>query len=52
MNAAMKRTKDFDVRVVERDFDNTCSLTLEINADSAPMLLARIADIDGATIAD
>lgn len=52
MNAAMKLTKDFDVRVVDREFDNTCSLTLEINADSAPPLLARIADIDGATLAD
>ncbi len=52
MNAAMKLTKDFDVQVVERNFDNTCSLTLSINADSAPMLRARIADIDGATLYD
>lgn len=52
MNAAMKLTKDFDVDVVERDFDNTCSLTLEINADSAATLRARIADIDGATLID
>ena len=52
MNAAMKLTKDFDVQLVERNFDNTCSLTLSINADSAPMLRARIADIDGATLYD
>ncbi len=52
MNAAMKLTKDFDVDVVEREFDNTCTLTLEINADSAPALRARIADIDGATLCD
>lgn len=52
MNAAMKLTKDFDVAVVDRSFDNTCSLTLEINADAAPQLRARIADIDGATLAD
>ncbi|MDE6286774.1 MAG: IMPACT family protein [Muribaculaceae bacterium] len=52
MNAAMKLTKDFDVAVVEREFDNTCTLTLEINADAAPALRARIADIDGATLCD
>lgn len=52
MNAAMKLTKDFDVRVVARDFDNTCSMVLEINADSADALRSRIADIDGATITD
>lgn len=52
MNAAMKLTKDFDVAIVDRCFDNTCSMTLEINADAAPLLRARIADIDGATLAD
>lgn len=52
MNAAMKLTKDFDVAVVDRCFDNTCSLTLEINADAAPALIARIADVDGATLVE
>lgn len=52
MNDAMKLTRDFDVTVVDRQFDNTCRMTLDINADTAPRLRARIDSIDGATIAD
>ncbi len=52
MNDAMKLTRDFDVAVVDRKFDNTCRMTLDINADDAPRLRARIDSIDGATIAD
>lgn len=52
MNDAMKLTRDFDVTVVDRQFDNTCRMTLDINADDAPRLRARIDSIDGATIAD
>lgn len=51
MNDAMKLTRDFDVTVVDRQFDNTCRMTLDINADDAPRLRARIDSIDGATIA-
>ncbi len=51
MNEAMKLTRDFDVEIVDRQFDNTCSMTLDINADAAPMLRARIDKIDGATLA-
>lgn len=52
MNDAMKLTRDFDVTVIDRQFDNTCRMTLDINADDAPRLRARIDSIDGATIAD
>lgn len=52
MNDAMKLTRDFDVAVVDRQFDNTCRMTLDIDADTAPRLRARIDSIDGATIAD
>lgn len=52
MNDAMKLTRDFDVAVVDRQFDNTCRMTLDINADDAPRLRARIDSIDGATIAE
>lgn len=52
MNDAMKLTRDFDVTVVDRQFDNTCRMTLDIDADTAPRLRARIDSIDGATIAD
>ena len=52
MNDAMKLTRDFDVTVVDRQFDNTCRMTLDIDADTAPRLRTRIDSIDGATIAD
>lgn len=52
MNDAMKLTRDFDVSVVDRQFDNTCRMTLDIDADTAPRLRARIDSIDGATIAE
>lgn len=52
MNDAMKLTRDFDVTVVDRQFDNTCRMTLDIDADTAPRLRARIDSIDGATIAE
>ena len=52
MNAAMKLTKDFEVDIVDRSFDNTCCLTLEIRADLAPQLRDRISEIDGATISE
>lgn len=52
MNDAMKLTRDFDVTVIDRQFDNTCRMTLDINADDAPRLRARIDSIDGATIAN
>lgn len=52
MNDAMKLTRDFDVTVIDRQFDNTCRMTLDIDADTAPRLRARIDSIDGATIAD
>ncbi|MDE6270537.1 MAG: YigZ family protein [Muribaculaceae bacterium] len=51
MNDAMKLTRDFEVNIVERDFDNTCSMTLEIDADLASRLCERIDKIDGATLA-
>lgn len=51
MNDAMKLTRDFEVTIVERVFDNTCSMTLEIDADTAPRLCDRIDKIDGATLA-
>lgn len=52
MNAAMKLTKDFEVDIVDRSFDNTCCLTLEIRADLASRLRDRISEIDGATISE
>lgn len=50
MNAVMKLVRENGADIVERSFDNTCSLTVEINADAAHALRARIAALDGTSI--
>lgn len=50
MNAVMRLAKDPDVKIVSQQFDNTCSITLEIRSDFADMLRSRLADIDGVSI--
>ncbi|MCF0180643.1 MAG: YigZ family protein [Muribaculaceae bacterium] len=52
MNDVMRLAKGGDVRVVEQHFDNTCSMTLQCDADLMPSLRTRIADISGTTIHD
>ncbi|MBQ0115266.1 MAG: YigZ family protein [Bacteroidales bacterium] len=52
MNAVMQLAKGGDVRIVDQQFDNTCSMTLQCDADAMPALRARIADIDGTSIND
>ena len=52
MNAVMQLAKGGDVRIVDQQFDNTCSMTLQCDADAMPALRARIADIDGTSIDD
>ena len=52
MNAVMQLAKGGDVRIVDQQFDNTCSMTLQCDADAMPALRARIADIDGTSVDD
>lgn len=50
MNDVMKLVKGGDVKMIDQQFDNTCSITLQCDADKMPALKARIADIDGTSI--
>lgn len=52
MNDVMKLVKGGDVKVVDQQFDNTCSMTLQCDADKMPALRTRIDDIDGTTFDD
>ncbi len=47
MNDVMKLAKGGDVKIVDQQFDNTCTMTLQCDADNMPALRGRIADIDG-----
>ena len=50
MNDVMKLVKGGDVKMIDQQFDNTCSMTLQCDADKMPALKARIADIDGTSV--
>ncbi|MDE5573470.1 MAG: YigZ family protein [Muribaculaceae bacterium] len=50
MNDVMKLTKNPEVEVTERCFDNTCSMTLSTRSGYAETLKASIEKIDGATL--
>lgn len=52
MNDVMKLTKNPEVEVLERCFDNTCSMTLTTRRGYADTLKASIEKIDGATLSD
>lgn len=52
MNDVMKLVKGGDVKMIDQQFDNTCSMTLQCDADKMPDLKKRIADIDGTSIQD
>lgn len=50
MNAVMKVTKSAAVTVVSQEFDNTCTMTVETNADDTPMVRGLLDNIDGVCI--
>lgn len=50
MNDVMKLVKGGDVKMIDQQFDNTCSMTLQCDADKMPALKSRIADIDGTSV--
>lgn len=52
MNDVMKAVKDPEITVLERNFDNACSLTLEIRADLAESLHDKLSDIPGVSFPD
>lgn len=50
MNAVMKVTKSSMVTVVSQQFDNTCTMKIETNADDTPAVRGMLANIDGVSI--
>lgn len=49
VNDIMKAVKNPDITIVERVFDNTCSMTIEIPSDLSAQLRGRLLGIDGVT---
>jgi putative IMPACT (imprinted ancient) family translation regulator len=52
MNDVMRVTKSDDIKVEERVFDNSCSMTVSTRLDNIEPLKARLTDIDGVTLND
>lgn len=50
MNDVMRMIKSEGIKVVNQEFDNVCSITVQCNADDAPALTARISALDGTSI--
>lgn len=50
MNAVMKITKSAIVTVIDQKFDNTCTMTIETNADDTPAVRNMLDNIDGLCI--
>ena len=52
MNDVMKLVKSGDLKVLEQQFDNVCSMTIQTDADKVPSLRDQFAAIDGTSIID
>ena len=52
MNDVMRIVKKDDVRVIDQQFDNVCSMTLECDADKMTALKQRLCDLDGTSLLD
>lgn len=49
MNDVMKVAKLPQSKILNQEFDNSCSMTIECNVDDCPMLKGRLDAIDGLT---
>ena len=49
MNDVMKLVKSGDLKVLDQQFDNVCSMTVQTDADKMPDLCERLLSIDGVT---
>jgi uncharacterized YigZ family protein len=49
MNDVMKLVKNGDLKVLEQQFDNVCSMTIQMDADKLPELRERLLSLDGVT---
>ena len=52
MNDVMKLVKTGDLKVLEQQFDNVCSMTIQTDADKMPDLRKHIVKIDGTSLID
>ena len=50
MYDVMKLVKSGELKVLEQEFDNVCSMTIQADADKMPALRERIAKIDGTSL--
>lgn len=50
MNDVMKLSRGEGVKMLDSAFDNTCSMTLEVELDRAEALTKKLLDIDGLTL--
>lgn len=50
MNEVMRALKSSEAKILEQQFDNTCSITLTIRADRADELSARLSAIDSTSL--
>ena len=50
MNDVMKLSRGEGVKMLNSSFDNTCSMTLEVELDRAETLTKKLLDIDGLTL--
>lgn len=50
MNDVMKLAKGVDVKIIEQQFDNSCSMTLSTRADNMAALRNKLLSIDGVTV--
>lgn len=50
MNDVMKLSRGEGVKMLDSVFDNTCSMTLEVELDRAEALTKKLLDIDGLTL--
>ncbi len=49
MNDVMKLVKSGDLKVLDQQFDNVCSMTIQTDADRLPALRDRLLSLDGVT---
>lgn len=50
MEGVMRLVKGNDIRVIDQQFDNSCSMTVELRADHATEFTRRLTDIPGLTL--
>lgn len=46
----MRLIKSRELKIIEQEFDNSCSMTISLRSDHAAGFLSRIADIDGVSL--